>query len=524
MIPIRFLEKRILLFALVIFFSQCSTLKKDNEHLQELISAEQLRKDVDFTYQKFQKLHPNLNYYISKERLDYKFDSLKTTINTPLTPLDFYKKISPVVASIRQGHSYLLAPEKKFSKKETKAILKKGIGPFSQFDFSFYEDKLYVIKNKSNNKTIKAGTEVVSVNGIKPQDLINEYNQFYSSDGFNTTLKKRIAAKRFVTGFTTQYGIKDSLQYVFKLNDTVKNITIKRFKLDSIEKKKTNETPKIIPFDKKRQQAIKRKKRINGYDKTTNTYIKNLDFYPKDSSVAILKIRSFKKGNYRKFYRESFAEIEKHNVKTLIIDLRNNGGGRLSEIVNLYRYLSDSTFVFLQKSEVVSRASLFEGAYFNKGSFPVKVVKGIFSPFVYGYLLFTVQKDKDGKHYFATDTKPKKIKSNAFKGKIYVLINGSSFSASSILSSNLKGSKRATFVGEETGGDYNGTVAGFMPIITLPNSELKVRIGIMNIAPYYQTEILGQGIFPDVSITPTLEDQIQGKDPELNWILEQLKK
>lgn len=516
-----FFEKRILLFLFIIFFAQCSTLKKDNEHLQQLISVNQLQEDIDFTYRKFQKLHPKLDYYISKESLDYKFDSLKTTIDKPLTPLEFYKKISTVVASIRQGHSYVLAPEKQFSKKETKAIIKKGVGPFSQFDFSFYNDKLYVIKNKSYNKTIQPGAEVLSVNGIQPQNIIGEYDRFYSSDGFNTTLKKQIAAKRFVSAFTTQYGIKDSLNYVFKLNDSIKTITIKRFKPDSIEKKLKKKIKKTVPVDKAKQQALKRKKRINGYEKSGNTFIRELRFISKDSSVAILKIRGFKKGKFRKFYKESFAEIQKKNTKTLIIDLRNNGGGRLNEIVKLYSYLADSTFVFLKKPEVVSRASLFNGVYFNKGTVAVKVVKALFSPLIYGYLLLNVHKDKDGRNYFDSETQPHQINKKAFKGKIYVLINGASFSASSILSSNLKGSKRATFVGEETGGDYNGTVAGFMPVICMPNSKLKVRIGIMNMAPYYQTEVFGHGIFPDVPLTPTLEDQIQGKDPELDWITNQ---
>lgn len=521
MISIRFLEKRILLILFIIFFAQCSTLKKDNEHLQQLISAEQLKKDVDFTYKKFQKLHPNLYYYISKETLDYKFDSLKTTINTPLIPLEFYKKISPVVASIRQGHSYVLPPEKKLSKKETKAYTKKGTGPFSQFDFSFLNDKLYVTKNKSYNKSIAVGTEVLSVNGIKPLNLIQQYNQYYSSDGFNTSLKKQIAAKRFISAFTTEFGIKDSLQYLLKSNDSIKLVTIKRLKPDSIKKKEAKIASKKVSVDKAKLQELKRKKRINGYDKLTNTFIRELHFSPKDSSVAILKIRGFKKGKYRKFYKESFTEIKKKNTKTLIIDIRNNGGGHLSEIVHLYRYLADSTFIFLKKSEVVSRASLFEGAYFNKGSVAVKAIKAVFSPFVYGYLLVNVHKDKNGKNYFATETKPQQIKKNAFDGKLYVLINGGSFSASSIISSNLKGSKRATFVGEETGGDYNGTVAGFMPIVKLPHSHLKVRIGIMNVAPYYQTEVLGHGIFPDVSIQPSLQDKIQEKDPELDWILKQ---
>jgi C-terminal processing protease CtpA/Prc len=38
------------------------------------------------------------------------------------------------------------------------------------------------------------------------------------------------------------------------------------------------------------------------------------------------------------------------------------------------------------------------------------------------------------------------------------MINGGSFSASSLISSNLK-LQRVTFVGEETGGAFNGTVA-----------------------------------------------------------------
>ncbi len=138
-------------------------------------------------------------------------------------------------------------------------------------------------------------------------------------------------------------------------------------------------------------------------------------------------------------------------------------------------------------------------------------------------MFFTVHKDKNGKNIYATQTKPQKVNKNSFKGKVYVLINGMSFSASSIISSNLKGSKRATFVGEETGGAYNGTVAGFMPLVKLPNSELKIRIGLMLIAPHYKTEINGRGIFPDVPITPTLQDRIKGNDPEMDWILNDIK-
>jgi C-terminal processing protease CtpA/Prc len=515
-----FFKKRIAILPILLFFVQCSTIKKDNTRLEQLIPVNRLQQDVDFTYKKLKRLHPKLYYYISKEKLDYKFDSIKSSLTKPLTPLEFYKKISPIVAAIRQGHSYVFPPEKKYTKKETKVLTKKGIGPFSQFDFSYHNDKLYVIKNKSYNKSIMEGSEVLSVNGIKPQDLINEYSEFYSADGFNTTFKKQLASKRFVKFFTIENGIKDSLNYTFKINDSIKAITIKRFKQDSL-KQKTKKIVTKTAIDKAKRHALKKKKRINGFDKTSNTFFRELHFVSKDSNVALLQIRGFRGGQYRKFYKQCFVELQKRKTKTLIIDLRNNGGGRLNEINKLYSYLADSTYTFLKKSEVVSRGSLFEGAYFNKGNVAVKAVKAIFSPLVYSYLLINVHKDKDGKNYFGTETKPHQLNKNAFKGKLYVLINGASFSASSILSTNLKGAQRATFVGEETGGDFNGTVAGFMPVLKMRHSKLNFRIGVMNFEPFYQTPTLGHGIYPDVPIQPTLKDKIEKRDPELDWIIKQ---
>jgi C-terminal processing protease CtpA/Prc len=262
---------------------------------------------------------------------------------------------------------------------------------------------------------------------------------------------------------------------------------------------------------------------VNGYNADSKNYNRYLVFIEKDSGVAIMKIRSFSKGNFRPFYKESFREIESYKSNTLILDLRDNGGGRLSEIVDLYSYLSDSTFVFLDKSEVVSKSSLMEGAYFNGGSFGLKILKAIYAPILYSYLLLTVHKESDGKNYYATHARPNKVKEGAFRGKIYVMINGGSFSASSLISSNLKSSKRVTFVGQETGGAFNGTVAGFMPVVKLPHSKLKIRIGIMAMAPHNKTEIKGHGIIPDKEIITTLKDRLQENDPELNWILDDIK-
>jgi hypothetical protein len=71
------------------------------------------------------------------------------------------------VAAVRQGHTYLYPASTQMTK-ETKALKKKGTGPFSQFDFDYFDNKLYVVKNKSYDTSIKAGSEVIAVNGINP--------------------------------------------------------------------------------------------------------------------------------------------------------------------------------------------------------------------------------------------------------------------------------------------------------------------------------------------------------------------
>ena len=104
------------------------------------ITIAQQHKDIDFLEKKIKKITPSLYRYISKAALDKKFDSLKNTLNKPLKPNEFYFKISPLLAAIRQGHSSIYALNPRFTKKERKALEKKGTGPISQFQYKWLED------------------------------------------------------------------------------------------------------------------------------------------------------------------------------------------------------------------------------------------------------------------------------------------------------------------------------------------------------------------------------------------------
>ena len=58
-----------------------------------------------------------------------------------------------------------------------------------------------------------------------------------------------------------------------------------------------------------------------------------------------------------------------------------------------------------------------------------------------------------------------------FHGKVLILINGGSFSTTSEFLSHAHFHKRATFIGEESGGGYYGNTSGPSLRLTLPHLE-----------------------------------------------------
>ena len=531
------MKKIIFYFSILIVLSNCASVEKHNALLETNLSVKQQKADIDYLEKKIYKIQPNLDEFISKEELRRKFDSVRNTINVPLKPNEFFFKVSPLLASIRQGHASMSPLVKKYSKKDTKELRKKGLAPVSQFEYKFMDDKLFVLKNKSKDSTIQEGTEVISIENITPQQIFTKYRKTFTSDGYNETFVPYAFTMRFSSYMYYELGRRDSLNFNFKFKDSVYNKLIKRLPDEKTKentiKKDSISTPKpkdsiVKKLTKEEKKLAKKKKKEEdeynynyGYDKSKKEYTKTLRFTDIDSCTAIFKIRNFSRGGYKVAYREVFELLKKTDTKNLILDLRNNPGGRLNEIHELYSYLAtDSTFQLIEESKVTSKTSLLKADYLS--SMPKSLY--LFSiptyPIYASVLMIKTKKDENGGYRFRMkSSKEKPRNENYFKGKIYVLINGGSFSASCIISSKLKENKDVTFVGEETGGAFNGTVAGRTSSYELPNSKLPTRLWIMNIAATNKTEQKGRGIFPDVEIKPTIQDIISNNDPEVEWII-----
>ena len=504
---------RNLLFFILVFLSSCSSVKQYNFAITEQKHpVSYLKQDIDLTYQILKDGHPGLYWYITKKQLDYKFDSLKNSLNKALTTGEFYQKLAPVIGAIRCGHTSLKYPTPIVRDKKEKEAIKNKIYPLNQFSYAFFDDKLFVINNKSKNKTIKTGTEILEIDGLATKDIINTISTGFSYDGYNVNPKNKRIERSFPQFYKIYFTERDSIAIKYKA-DTIRETYISFYLKDKEVKKTIDSVNKIAakPIKQKIDSLKNRGKKVN------NEYQLDFKFLDQQKDIAYLKIKSFSvpTANFPAFYKNCFDSIGLAKSNNLIIDIRNNPGGTLNASLALFAYLTDKDFVYLDKP---INTGVFKPGKYDKG---LKKILYYLTGFNDNPKLY---EDNEGNFFsLMKGYTPQKPNKNNYKGKVYVLINEFSFSASSLLSANLKGIKRATFVGTETGGGANQCTAGSIPVIELKNTKLSLRLGLNRMAPVYQQEWYGRGVFPDVAIQSTLQDRMRNYDRELQWILTDIK-
>lgn len=522
----------------------CVSVEQYNEKRAQPISVKKLQKDIDFVQKNLYARHPDYDYYTPKSVLDARFDSLRKAIDHPMTSNEFFVHISPVIASVRQGHMATLPAPRKVSRERKKYLKTMGASPLQQFDYQWEQEHLYVVKNKSEDSSIRKGWEVIAINGLGVRDIYTKYSRSFTSDGYNQTALPGFFARRVPTFYNEELGPLDSLSYTFKtksgdivvreIRRTGKKTAVKPAAADSAKLVKSDplkpDTTALAQKEKEKLKAQREKeeehnKSLYGYDKSRKEYIRSLKFYGKDSTLAYLKIGQFGEGRFRKAYTKLFDSIYKAKSEVLVLDLRDNPGGRAMEITELYKYFADSAFKLYAPSKVSSKSSLLNAGFYNRMPKAIWPFFSIYYPFYAVHRFVNTTRHADGSYYYAgmSGNKWKQPHEHAFKGKVYLLINGGSFSAACLMASRLSVLPNVTIVGEETGGDFNGTVAGIMPILHLPNSNIIWRIGLMHVRPLNRTDVKGRGIFPDQAFSQPVSDIIADKDQAMDWILGQEK-
>jgi C-terminal processing protease CtpA/Prc len=367
------------------------------------------------------------------------------------------------------------------------------------------------------------GAEILAIDGKPTKEIIKKTQSLYSSDGFNKTFYNQVLDKSFDAYYYISYGMIDSSKLTLKIADSTYNYVIKTIKPAKEEKKlvASQELGEKKITDKQ-DRKLKKKNRYKGVDNFGKPIL-DLKFDSILNSTAIMTIKSFdfKSANFNKFVRESFEELKQENIQHLVLDIRNNGGGRLMACNRLFRYLYNQPHKFTGRAYMSN--SYLKNIKYEESSPAQKGIKIIIFPISVVVDLLSTHRDSIGVYGKLPTDHPKKSLKNNYTNDLLVLINGYSFSAASLFAANLQEVKRGFFIGEETGGGYNQCTAGTIPYINLPNTGLKLRLPLRVLQITDKRKIYGRGVFPKYEVKENFDDVLTKRDKYLEKARELIK-
>ncbi|MEX0635201.1 MAG: S41 family peptidase [Ferruginibacter sp.] len=185
-----------------------------------------------------------------------------------------------------------------------------------------------------------------------------------------------------------------------------------------------------------------------------------------------------------------------------MLDIRNNGGGRVMWSTLLTKYISRHPFKVSDSTYAIAR---------GLGKYSRYVKGGFFNNIE---MFFISSKRKDGNYHVGLlENKLYKPKSNHhYNGSVYVITSGPTFSASSLFCNVVKAQDGITLVGEETGGGWHGNSGIMIPDIKLPNSKTRVRLPLFRLVQYKHVSKNGTGVIPDMHVGTNYEALVKGYD------------
>lgn len=452
------MAKLLLLFHLILISSSTTLCQ-----LSKSFSPFELKSDLTSLKSYLQK-NPNLYLYSSKESIDSAFSTLESGLTQTMNSEQYYQYVSSIQTLVKDGHNYLL-PDIHL---QTEYSLKSKYFPLN---ITVHNDKMYILQNFSNSPELIPGLELVRINNWNAMELFQFLVKHQVRDGHNLNYPIWISQHYFRSYYGFLFGFCNLYQLeVRDQNNLTKNIIIEGLALSEIRQRRKS----ILP---QRFDRIDYDKGIFWCFDTKNKY-------------ALLTIKSWSHDILKSDYKQSFkheindflSELKKSNTKHLVIDIRGNQGGDSPYGAYLLQHLLEYPF-----------------QYFNS----VKTYK------------------KNGKlrETAISLSKTRKPASYIFKGNLYVLTDGGSFSNSGIFASLIKIHKRGLIIGSETGGN-SVILTGGEGYYVLPYTKINILKATHQMIVSDKLKNTGRGVIPDIEIKYSLENILYNQDKAMEKTLE----
>ncbi|MBD81439.1 MAG: peptidase S41 [Crocinitomicaceae bacterium] len=418
----------------------------------------------------WQEVNYNFIYLdkIDRDSWNEEYKRLITEVQETRDDYEYYRLLQKFCAMLKDGHTNVYEPDTIWN-----SLLNTNFGEYRLF-LSNIEGKAIVTRtNLSKKDEIPIGTEITKVNGLNTATYLDQYVKPYISSSTDHALDDWAVRNLFRAPSGKKYDVELKLP-----NGKIKALTLTHTK--------TTEKEVYPPFEQSPTL---------------------LDFKWVGKNIAYVSLNSFSDPKIDTLFIEKLPELYK--AKSLVIDLRNNGGGNTFIGMDILKYLTNDTILY----GIKMRSRLHIPSYKAWGE-------------------WTEAKDTTGnnwekqsflsyrdKYYYdfeyEADTISEKIQRIVVP--TVLLIGHYTASAAEDFLIYADNQDHMVKIGEPTFGSTGQPMQ-----FDLPGGG-SARVCTKKDTYPDGREFVGYGIQPDIIVRRTLNDYIDGNDPVLNKAIEYLK-
>ena len=463
------------------------------------LSQSQVEKDIDVFVAALQEGHPGLDIHLNPTEVDSLFKAIKTNQNS-LELSAFYTSLVQTVASIQDGHTDVY-----------EGSLYRKAYPYLQntlpFDFWIIDGQVYISNAYENSVEVPLFSQVLSINGKSMDQILDALYALTPADGNNVGFKEAYTEKILSRQIAKLIGFAAVYEVEVRYPDhAVKTIQVRGINDTLLHQNRDDDPPLHFELNSTENYALL----------TVNTFL-----YRKIMESGI---------DFHKFLKRHFKALRKSKIENLILDVRENYGGHNMLALTLYAYVTQGKFKAMLPSLTKLHDTTSVSPYSNypDGEYPyLQRLEG--APLENG--MYELRNEVDSKVSYDSDfidigpnKRPQNISKNKFKGSVYCLTSGLTFSAAANFTSLLSRNENVTFIGQAPGGANGVFCGGGFYLVTLPNSGFQLQI------PFFKRCVSGFENSPnswdeilDYPIEKELESRIKGEDTALNKAKELIK-
>ncbi len=377
-----------------------------------------LQQDLRFLREEIDRIHPEPGLFVSRETLRKAYARLEEQLQQPMNRDQAWRAFSTLNPVFADGHMFVVQPD---WDAQTRQHLAAGglLFPYEvQVDAA---GGMLIRSGLDGSAGALAGTRIETINGVPASQVAKELLALMAGD--TPALRANLLSRRLWFYYWKTYGAPRQFDLVVAGPDGPRQLKVAA----------SNAIPASLPASGN-----------EGFDKTYR-------FALLPGGAALLTVNQFAWPNQQAFYaftRDAFTKIRDAQVKTLIIDVRENTGGDDDMWKKgILPYIADKPFR-------------------NASSYVKKVIAGRQSG---------AEKVGDVVHGFGdTWIEPEPANPLRFSGKTYVLVGRITYSSAVLFSNVAQDFGFARLVG--AGGYARTRQTGGVVSIVLPNTRLGVTI------------------------------------------------